>query len=79
MPYDRKNGYNLKWELRADFNNWLTYEQVAIGIEIWVSKTWASKSHLYLTCETFRYICNGTGEKSHYMKKMARERKIDSK
>ena len=40
----KKNGYNLEWESRADFNTWLMHKQAAIGIEIQVSKTWASKS-----------------------------------
>ena len=79
MPYNQKNGYNLEWESRADFNNWLTHEQVAIGIEIQVSKTQASKLHLYSTCKTFCCARNRTGGKSHYVKKMACERKTDSK
>jgi hypothetical protein len=42
--YDcKKNSYNLEWKLRANFNTWLTHKQVAIGIEIWVSKIQASK------------------------------------
>jgi hypothetical protein len=45
ITYDRKkNGYHLEWESRADFNTWLMHKQAAIGIEIQVSKTWASKS-----------------------------------
>jgi hypothetical protein len=81
MTYDRKkNGYNLEWESRADFNTWLTHEQTAIGIEIWVSKTRASKSkRLYSTCETLSCARNGTGGKKNYVKKTTRERKIDSK
>ena len=75
-----ENGYNLEWESRADFNNWLTHEQAALGIEIRVSKTRASKSRqLYSTCETFRCVHNGTGGKTNYIKKTTRERKIDSK
>jgi hypothetical protein len=55
ITYDHEEaGYNLEWESRADFDEWLTHEQTAIGIEIWISKTQESKSHdLYLTCETF--------------------------
>src|SRR5882757_4226124 len=65
ITYDpHKNGYDLEWELRADFNTWLTHEQAAVGIELRVSKTWQSKTHqLYSTCETFCYVCNGTGGK----------------
>jgi len=81
MAYDRnENGYNLEWESRAEFNDWLAHEQAAVGIEIRVSKTRQSKSRqLYSTCKTFRCTRNGTGGKSHYVKKTARERKIDSK
>ena len=83
MTYDREeNGYNLEWESRADFTQWLTHEQAAIGIEIRVSKTRQSKARqaqLYSTCETFRCARNGTGGKSHYVKKTTRQRKIESK
>ena len=80
MSYDRQeNGYNLEWESRAEFTDWLTNEQAALGIEIRVSKTRASKSQVYSTCETFRCARNGTGGKVNYIKKTARERKIDSK
>ena len=81
MDYDRKdNGYNLEWESRADFNDWLTHEQAAVGIKIQVSKTRQSKAcQLYSTCEIFRCAHNGTGGKKNYMKKTACERKINSK
>ena len=60
-----ENGYNLEWESRANFNNWLTHEQAALRIEIRVSKTWVSKSRqLYSTCKTFHCTCNGTGGKT---------------
>jgi hypothetical protein len=81
MTYDREeNGYNLEWESRADFKDWLAHEQAAIGIEIRLSKTRRSRAQeLYSTCETFRCARNGTGGKSHYVKKTTRERKIESK
>ncbi len=81
ITYDWEvSGYNLEWESRAKFNKWLTYEQAAIGIEIRLSKTRHSKNKsLYLTCETFRCVRNGTGGKSHYMKRTTRERKIENK
>jgi len=35
IMYDREeNGYNLEWESRADFQNWLSHEQRELGIEI---------------------------------------------
>ena len=79
--YDREEGgYNLEWESRADFNECLTHEQAAIGIEIQVSKTRVSKTHeLYSAYETFYCMCNGTGRNKNYVKKTVCERKIDSK
>jgi hypothetical protein len=81
MTYDLEEGsYNLEWESRANFNKWLTHEQVAIGIEIRVSKTRVSKTcKLYSTYETLCCTHNRTGGKKNYMKKTVRERKIDSK
>jgi hypothetical protein len=80
ITYDREEGgYNLEWESRADFNDWLSHEQAAIGIEIRVAKTRYSKSQLYSSCVTLRCARNGTGGKSHYVKKTTRERKIESK
>ncbi|KAF8484211.1 hypothetical protein F5888DRAFT_1812229 [Russula emetica] len=81
FTYDREEAsYNLEWESRADFDKWLTHEQAAIGIEIWVSKTRASKTReLYSTYETLRCARNGTGGKKNYTTKTTRERKIDSK
>jgi hypothetical protein len=81
MTYDREeNGYNLEWESRADFKDWLAHEQTAIGIEIRLSKTRHSRAReVYSTCETFRCAHNRTGGKSHYVKKTTRERKIESK
>jgi hypothetical protein len=80
MSYDREEGgYNLEWESRADFNDWLTHEQKEIGIEIRLSKTRRPKTQLYSICEIFRCARNGTGGKSRYVKKTTRERKIESK
>ena len=81
IMYDRKeNGYNLEWESRADFDRWLTHEQEALGIEIRITKTQASKvRQLYLRCETFRCTRNGCGGIKPYVKKTTRERKIESK
>ena len=73
MTYDQKeNSYNLEWELRADFTQWLIHEQAVIGIKIQISKTWQSKVHqtqLYSMCKTFHCMHNRTGRKSCYMKK----------
>jgi hypothetical protein len=81
ITYDREeNGYNLEWESRADFERWLKHEQNAIGVEIRLAKTRVSTTRdLYLTCDTFRCAQNGTGGLKAYVKKTARERKIDSK
>ena len=81
ITYDQEEGsYNLEWESRDDFNKWLTHEQATIGIEIRLSRTYYPKnSSLYSKGEIFCCACNGTGGKKHYVKKTARERKIDSK
>ncbi len=81
ITYDReKNSYNLEWESRADFKRWLKHKQNAIGVEIWLAKTWVSTTHdLYLMCNTFHCAWNGTGGVKAYKKKMACERKIDTK
>jgi hypothetical protein len=80
ITYDREEGgYNLEWESRADFNEWLTHEQAAIGIELRLSKTRQGKTKLYSRSETYSCACNGTGGKSRYVKKTTREWKIESK
>ena len=81
ITYDREeNGYNLEWETRADFESWLTHEQQANGIEIRRSLTKLSKARrVYLTNETFRCTRNEIGGTKPYVKKTARERKIESK
>jgi hypothetical protein len=81
MTYNQEEGsYNLEWESRANFNEWLTHKQAAISIEIWVSKTRVSKMcELYSTYETLCCTHNGTGRKKNYMKKTVHERKINSK
>ena len=39
MTYDQEqNGFNLKWESRDDFSNWLRLEQKEMGIKPRVSK-----------------------------------------
>jgi hypothetical protein len=40
MTYDRdKNSYNLEWESRGEFNEWLTNEQAALCEELTTYKT----------------------------------------
>jgi hypothetical protein len=81
ITYDREEGgYNLEWESRADFERWLTHEQLALGIEIRRSKTRPSKAReICLNCETFRCTRNRIGGTKPYEKKTTRERKIASK
>jgi hypothetical protein len=81
ITYDREEAsYNLEWESRDDFDKWLTHEQAAIGIEIWLSRTYYPKnSALYSKGKIFCCARNGTGGKKHYVKKTTCERKIDSK
>ena len=59
-----------------------TNEQQAIGIEIRQYRTKHSKAQgqqVYLTCETFRCMCNQLGGTKPYVKKTMRKRKIESK
>ena len=80
ITYDRDNGYDIEFESVAEFNHWLSREQAAHGIEIRRHKVERSRTgQLYSTCETYLCARNGTGGKSRYVKKTARERKIDSK
>ena len=79
MTYDQEqNGFNLEWESRDDFSNWLRLEQKEMGIELRISKVWKSQAH-YLSKEIFSCTHNGTGGKKVYVKKTTCERKIDSK
>ena len=82
MTYDQEqNSFNLEWESRDDFSNWLRLEQKEMGIELRVSKV--RKSQVWELCyssnETFSCTHNGTGGKKVYVKKTTHERKIDSK
>src|SRR5260370_38008207 len=81
MMYDQEeNNYNLEWESRDNFIRWLTHEQAAIGIEIWLSRMCHSKNNLlYSTCETYCCAHNRTGGKKDYVKKTTCERKINGK
>ena len=80
ITYNQKNSYDIEFKSLAKFNHWLSHEQMAHGIEIQRYKVKRSRTgQLYLTCETYLYVRNGTGRKSHYMKKTAHERKINSK
>ena len=82
MTYDREqNGFNLEWESRDDFSNWLWLEQKEMGIELRVSKVRKSQARelRYSSNETFSCTRNGTGGKKVYVKKTTCERKIDSK
>ena len=82
MTYDREqNGFNLKWESRDDFSNWLRLEQKEMGIELRVSKVRKSQAQElhYSSNKTFSCTRNGMGGKKVYVKKTTCERKIDSK
>ena len=79
IMYDWKDGYNLKCKSRANFNEWLSYKQAAIGIEIQIAKTQYFKLQLYSLCMTLQCACNGTVGKSHYVKKTMYEQKTKSK
>ena len=82
MTYDREqNGFNLEWESRDNFSNWLRLEQKEMGIELQVSKVRKSQVQelCYSSNKTFSCTRNRMGGKKVYVKKTTRERKIDSK
>ena len=82
MTYNwEQNGFNLEWESRDDFSNWLRLEQKEMGIKLQVSKVRKSQAWelCYSSNETFSCTCNETGGKKVYVKKTTCERKIDSK
>ena len=81
IMYNQRDGsYNLEWESRANFEQWLTHKQRALGIEIRRSKTRNSQvREICLTCETFHCTRNRIGGTKPYEKKTTWERKIASK
>ena len=81
ITYDwQENRYNLEWKTRDDFQRWLSHEQQAFGIEIWLAKTCLSKmQQVYLTCKTFHCACNKLRGTKLHVKTAMQERKIPSK
>ena len=78
ITYDREHGFNLEWDSKEAFKDWLDNEQTAQSIELRPSKI-EHGSALYTTNQIFRCACNGTGGIKKYQKKTTRERKIESK
>jgi hypothetical protein len=78
ITYDQEHGFNLEWDSKDAFKDWLDNEQTAQSIELRPSKI-ERGSTLYTTNQIFRCARNGTGGVKPYQKKTARERKIESK
>ncbi len=78
ITYDREHGFNLEWDSKEAFKDWLDNEQTAQSIELRPSKI-ERGSALYTTNQIFRCARNGTGGLKLYQKKTMRERKIESK
>jgi len=78
ITYDREHGFNLEWDCKEAFKDWLDDEQTAKSIELRPSKI-ERGSALYTTNQIFRCARNGTGGLKPYQKKTTRERKIESK
>jgi len=78
ITYDRGHGFNLEWDSKEAFKDWLDNEQTAQSIELRPSKI-ERGSALYTTNQIFRCARNGTGGVKLYQKKTERERKIESK
>jgi hypothetical protein len=78
ITYDREHGFNLEWDSKEAFKDWLDNEQTAQSIELRPSKI-ERGSTLYMTNQISRCARNGTGGIKKYQKKTTRERKIESK
>jgi hypothetical protein len=78
IMYDREHGFNLEWDSKEAFKDWLDNEQMAQSIELRPSKI-ERGSALYTTNQIFHCARNGTGGIRKYQKKTTHERKIESK
>jgi hypothetical protein len=78
ITYDREHGFDLEWDSKEAFKDWLDNEQMAQSIELRPSKI-EHRSALYTTNQIFRCVCNRTGSIKKYQKKTTREWKIKSK
>jgi hypothetical protein len=78
IMYDRKHGFNLEWDSKEAFKDWLDNEQTEKSIDLRPSKI-ERGSALYTTNHIFRCARNGTGGLKPYQKKTTRQRKIKSK
>jgi hypothetical protein len=78
ITYDREHSFNLAWDSKEAFKDWLDDEQTAQSIELRPSKI-ERGSALYITNQIFCCARNGTGGLKPYQKKTTRERKIESK
>ena len=78
ITYNREHDFNLEWDSIEAFKDWLDNKQMAQSIELRSSKIECG-SALYKTNQIFCCACNGTGRLKPYQKKMAQERKIESK
>jgi hypothetical protein len=65
ITYDQEYGFNLKWDSKEAFKDWLDNEQMAQSIELRPSKIECG-SALYMTNQIFHCIRNRTGSIKKY-------------
>jgi hypothetical protein len=78
IMYDWEHGFDLEWDSKKAFKDWLDNEQTAQSIELRPSKI-ECRSALYMTNQIFCCTHNGLGGIKKYQKKTMCERKIKSK
>jgi hypothetical protein len=72
ITYDREHGFNLEWDSKEAFKDWLDNEQTEKSIELRPSKI-EHGSALYTTNQIFRCARNKTGGLKPYQKKTTRQ------
>ena len=78
ITYNWEHGFNLEWDSKEAFKNWLDNKQTAKSIELRPSKIECG-STLYMANQIFCCAQNGMGGVKEYQKKTTREQKIESK
>jgi hypothetical protein len=78
ITYDQEHGFDLEWDSKEAFKDWLDNEQMAQSIELRPSKI-EHRSALYTTNQIFCCMHNEMGGIKKYQKKTTCEWKIESK
>jgi hypothetical protein len=76
--YNWEHSFDLEWDSKKAFKDWLDNKQTAQSIKLRPSKI-ECRSTLYTTNQIFRCMCNRMGGIKKYQKKTTCEWKIESK